>query len=152
MAVLDLQDSEQQQASGARDPPTMLPCTRDTATFEADRSRAEGADEQSHANHDAQAQEPPHPSNSYVEEDWEVVDARPILPKAAFFMGDLRDGLSMVSINHPTFYCYSCHILAAMLNCFMICRTARNVEFVSLSRFTLHASAHFLSFVCTHDS
>jgi hypothetical protein len=26
-----------------------------------------------------------------------VVDARPILPLAAFFMGDLRDGLPMVS-------------------------------------------------------
>lgn len=31
------------------------------------------------------------------DEDWgEVIDARPILPKAAFFMGDLRDGLPMV--------------------------------------------------------
>jgi hypothetical protein len=27
---------------------------------------------------------------------WEVPDARPLLPKAAFFMGDLRDGLPMV--------------------------------------------------------
>jgi hypothetical protein len=40
----------------------------------------------------------PHSSPSYMDEDWgEVVDARPILPKAAFFMGDLRDGLPMVS-------------------------------------------------------
>lgn len=34
-------------------------------------------------------------------DDWshinEVVDARPILPIAAFYMGDLRDGLPMVS-------------------------------------------------------
>ena len=36
-------------------------------------------------------------TSSFPEEDWEVLDARPILPKAAFFMGDLRDGLSMVS-------------------------------------------------------
>lgn len=27
-----------------------------------------------------------------------VQDARPILPKAAFFMGDLRDGLAMVRV------------------------------------------------------
>jgi hypothetical protein len=27
-----------------------------------------------------------------------IVDARPILPLAAFFMGDLRDGLPMVSL------------------------------------------------------
>lgn len=27
---------------------------------------------------------------------WEAPDARPVLPKAAFFMGDLRDGLPMV--------------------------------------------------------
>jgi hypothetical protein len=33
-----------------------------------------------------------------IEEDWEVIDARPILPKAAFFMGDLRDGLPMVCV------------------------------------------------------
>ena len=42
----------------------------------------------------------PQTSASLVDqdEDWgEVVDARPILPKAAFFMGDLRDGLPMVS-------------------------------------------------------
>ncbi len=39
----------------------------------------------------------PQNSTSNVDEDWgEVVDARPILPKAAFFMGDLRDGLPMV--------------------------------------------------------
>lgn len=35
------------------------------------------------------------------QEDWdqrcEIVDARPILPRAAFYMGDLRDGLPMVS-------------------------------------------------------
>lgn len=40
----------------------------------------------------------PQNSTSNVDEDWgEVIDARPILPKAAFFMGDLRDGLPMVS-------------------------------------------------------
>jgi hypothetical protein len=36
-------------------------------------------------------------SNSLLNKEWgEVLDARPILPKAAFFMGDLRDGLPMV--------------------------------------------------------
>jgi hypothetical protein len=36
-------------------------------------------------------------SNSMLKKEWgEVLDARPILPKAAFFMGDLRDGLPMV--------------------------------------------------------
>jgi hypothetical protein len=39
------------------------------------------------------------PSESFDEEAWDVQpapDARPILPKAAFFLGDLRDGLPMV--------------------------------------------------------
>lgn len=35
---------------------------------------------------------------SIYEEEWEVFDARPILTKASFFMGDLRDGLPMVRI------------------------------------------------------
>jgi hypothetical protein len=39
--------------------------------------------------------------DDYHDEDWgEVLDARPILPKAAFFMGDLRDGLPMVRAVH----------------------------------------------------
>ena len=49
-----------------------------------------------------QASRPDHAataSTSFMDEDWgEVVDARPILPKAAFFMGDLRDGLPMVRL------------------------------------------------------
>lgn len=37
-------------------------------------------------------------SNNSVQSVWKAVqDARPILPKAAFFLGDLRDGLPMVS-------------------------------------------------------
>jgi hypothetical protein len=42
----------------------------------------------------------PEPTESFGEEAWDVIpamDARPILPKAAFFLGDLRDGLPMVS-------------------------------------------------------
>lgn len=42
------------------------------------------------------------PSHDWVElpqASWEAVsDARPLLPKAAFFMGDLRDGLPMVRL------------------------------------------------------
>jgi hypothetical protein len=38
---------------------------------------------------------------SFMEQ--KVEDARPLLPKAAFFMGDLRDGLPMVRIDlRPT--------------------------------------------------
>lgn len=39
------------------------------------------------------------PSRTFTDdgqEDWGARDARPLLPKAAFCMGDLRDGLSMV--------------------------------------------------------
>jgi hypothetical protein len=39
-------------------------------------------------------------NESFDEEEWDLQpapDARPILPKAAFFLGDLRDGLPMVS-------------------------------------------------------
>jgi hypothetical protein len=38
-------------------------------------------------------------TESFDEEEWDVQpapDARPLLPKAAFYMGDLRDGLPMV--------------------------------------------------------
>jgi hypothetical protein len=38
-------------------------------------------------------------NESFDEEEWDLQpapDARPILPKAAFFLGDLRDGLPMV--------------------------------------------------------
>jgi hypothetical protein len=38
------------------------------------------------------------PSLPMEQESWEVPDARPVLPSAAFFMGDLRDGLPMVRI------------------------------------------------------
>ena len=48
-------------------------------------------------------QDPNRPQQPKNEEDWsdipQVVDARPILPLAAFYMGDLRDGLPMVSSN-----------------------------------------------------
>ena len=36
------------------------------------------------------------PSHTFEDEGWGARDARPLLPKAAFFMGDLRDGLPMV--------------------------------------------------------
>jgi hypothetical protein len=44
-----------------------------------------------------------------VQGSWELPDARPLLPKAAFFMGDLRDGLPMVRILFS-----SCHSLVAV--------------------------------------
>jgi hypothetical protein len=44
-----------------------------------------------------------------VQGSWEVPDARPLLPKAAFFMGDLRDGLPMVR-----FLLSACHSLVAV--------------------------------------
>lgn len=36
-----------------------------------------------------------------------IVDARPILPIVSFFMGDLRDGLAMVSLLFFDLYCIS---------------------------------------------
>ena len=45
------------------------------------------------------------PELGFYQDDWnhinEVQDARPILPLAAFYMGDLRDGLPMVSSSDP---------------------------------------------------
>ena len=38
------------------------------------------------------------PSHTFEEGRWGARDARPLLPKAAFFMGDLRDGLPMVCV------------------------------------------------------
>lgn len=64
----------------------------------ADLQRAASQDTASTAN---EAMVPPYrrrpAHSSFDEENWEQVqDARPILPNAAFFMGDLRDGLPMV--------------------------------------------------------
>ena len=46
-------------------------------------------------------QDPHLPQHQQNPDEWgdipQVVDARPILPLAAFYMGDLRDGLPMVS-------------------------------------------------------
>jgi hypothetical protein len=50
-------------------------------------------------NHERSSFDPQHPPGAgevSAQELWEVPDARPLLPKAAFFMGDLRDGLPMV--------------------------------------------------------
>ena len=125
MVVQDLQDSYQNEANGTHDPPRNDAMHTGHGNFQGERSTCtEGTDEQSHANA-AQGQEPPHQSNSYIDEDWEVVDARPILPKAAFFMGDLRDGLSMVSKNDLMFDRFN-PTLSAVLKCFMIHRTAEN--------------------------
>lgn len=38
------------------------------------------------------------PAHTEAEDQDHVQDARPILPRAAFFMGDLRDGLPMVRV------------------------------------------------------
>jgi hypothetical protein len=150
MVLLDLHDSDQQEAKGDLDP------LRHTAMHTGHDNF-----EQSHANPPAQGQELPHPSNSDVEEDWEVVDARPILPKAAFFMGDLRDGLSMVS-RHNLMFC-SCssptlpYPFAAMLKCFTIL-SPRTLELGKSIRFLVSWYAQmilvltFSPFAYTHDS
>ena len=41
---------------------------------------------------------PAHTFTDDATETWAVRDARPLLPKAAFFMGDLRDGLPMINM------------------------------------------------------
>lgn len=41
---------------------------------------------------------PVHTFDEATEKPWVVRDARPLLPKAAFFMGDLRDGLPMLNM------------------------------------------------------
>jgi hypothetical protein len=43
-------------------------------------------------------QEQSSPTSIRGQETWEQVnDARPVLPKASFFLGDVRDGIPMVS-------------------------------------------------------
>ena len=47
-------------------------------------------------------------AGSFMEQtSWEIKaeDARPLLPKAAFFMGDLRDGLPMVRTDCTALHC-----------------------------------------------
>ena len=50
------------------------------------------------------------------------IDARPILPKAAFFLGDLRDGLSMVSSKRNTCDDIHCSVDKTCLSCRFLSR------------------------------
>ena len=60
----------------------------------------------------------------------QVVDARPILPLAAFYMGDLRDGLPMVWIYFVIVYTYCLVFLSFLTSapplCHLFCSTKKH--------------------------
>ena len=62
-----------------------------------------------------------------TEKTWVVRDARPLLPKAAFFMGDLRDGLPMLNMQFAFLMIdrdFSKTQLGLLMLCFGLAQTA----------------------------
>ena len=79
---------------------------RDTTNSFASKAGAAGVADEFQAGQSANVQKQglppsdggPQPSQDEMPLKKDIEDARPILPLAAFYMGDLRDGLPMVSL------------------------------------------------------
>jgi hypothetical protein len=81
-----------------RKAPNVTTMTRETEFEPADTSNSNNTNHGDSSHAHQYNSEIGVPSLPMEQESWEVPDARPLLPSAAFFMGDLRDGLPMVRI------------------------------------------------------